>query len=46
MNNTLSAGDAEEMPFDEKPLWFIPHHEVFHPRSIKLESDLTAVQLT
>ncbi|XP_055056153.1 uncharacterized protein [Misgurnus anguillicaudatus] len=35
MNETITRGDAEKVPFDEldkSPSWYIPHHGVYHPQ--------------
>ena len=35
MTETISRGEAERVPIDElnnQPLWYIPHHGVYHPQ--------------
>lgn len=35
MNETISHGNAEKVPFgesEEYPAWYIPHHGVYHPK--------------
>lgn len=34
-NKTIERGDAEKVPLEEldkSPVWYIPHHGVYHPQ--------------